>query len=150
LAESMTERQINLVSAAQRHISDAEQLAMAGSTYLSLDQAWHLAGFGPECIRKACLRERAFDRALGHEFTPESEALLDWAIALDPQAWRYHLLGWSKTVSRLAEWDPNHRYERTGKRPESNIRELVQGASGVVRRVICDLWTDGVLREVGL
>lgn len=37
-----------LISAALRHVRDAEQLLTS-----SPDQAWHLADFGPECIRKS-------------------------------------------------------------------------------------------------
>lgn len=138
----MTPHQLDLLSAASRHVADAEHLLSAGANQ-SEDQAWHLAGFGPECLRKACLEDRNLDRALGHELGPQGEALLDWGIALDPQAWRYDLANWSSRQPRLAEWRPDHRYERTGTRTGLPVNELVGAARDFLDRVRADLWADG-------
>lgn len=138
----MTPDQLELLSAAGRHVADAEHLLSTGS-HQSQDQAWHLAGFGPECLRKACLGDRAFDRTLGHELGPRAEALLDWGIALDPYAWRYDLSGWSEREPRLAEWRPAHRYEGTGTRSGQAVTDLVDAARSFLERVRADLWADG-------
>ncbi len=61
---SMTPRQLDLLSAARRHIADAEHL-LAHGAHRSEDQAWHLAGFGPESVRKACLEGRDARSRLG-------------------------------------------------------------------------------------
>ena len=44
----MNPEQVRLLSAARRHITDAEHLLEPG-LHQSQDQAWHLAGFAPEC-----------------------------------------------------------------------------------------------------
>ena len=119
-------------------MADAEYLLEA-----SPDQAWHLAGFGPECLRKACIEERMLDHALGHDLGPRSEDLLDWGIALDPHAWRYGLVDWSSQEPLLATWRPEHRYEKTGTRSGKVADELVTAARGLVDRVHADLWADG-------
>lgn len=140
----LTTEQHKLLSAASRHARDAEHLLEQGS-HQSQDQAWHLAGFAPECLRKACLEDRAFDHALGHDLGARGEGLLDWAIALDPRAWRYALAEWSSSAPCLLEWRPDHRYERTGTRSGAKVEELVSSARHLVDRVRADLWADGVI-----
>lgn len=135
----MSPTQLASVSAALRHVRDAEALVVA-----SPDQAWHLAGFGPECIRKACLRDRMFDKVLGHDWTPASEAMLDVAVNLDPQAARYRLAGWASTEPLLARWMPSHRYDRTGAHA-GDAASLVLACRRLVDRVYAELWMDGTL-----
>lgn len=72
------------VSAALRHIGDAEYLLAAGAGHGSPDQAFHLAGFAPECIRKGILALRWLDKAIGHGADASSADLLDFAVAIDP------------------------------------------------------------------
>lgn len=140
----LSHRQRALLSAAARHVRDAERLLADGS---SPDQAWHLAGFGPECARKACIDDAVLDRALGHELGPDGEALLDWWIPLDPHAWRYDLADWSTAEPGIADWRPESRYEQTGTRSGIPVEALVGSARRLVDRVIADLWSDGWLSE---
>jgi hypothetical protein len=130
------------VSAALRHIRDAEALLPA-----SPDQSWHLAGFGPECIRKACLVDRMFDKVLGHDWGTASEEMLEIALSLDPHAARYHLSGWTTAEPVLGRWRPSHRYDRTGAHAHESAA-LVQAAGRLVGQVHAQLWMDGALTQV--
>ena len=91
----MTEPQLTLLSAALRHTRDARALLAS-----SPDQAWHLAGFGPECARKAALSERWADHAMSHQLGAPAEGVLEMAIAMDAHAVRYRLEGWATQWSR--------------------------------------------------
>lgn len=144
----LTTHQQSLLSAALRHVRDAERLLAEPPA--SPDQAWHLAGFGPECARKACLEDAVLDHALGHDLGPDGERLLAWWIPLDRSAWRYRLTEWPQQAPRLAEWHPNHRYERTGTRVGTPVRELTDSARQLVDGIIADLWCDGRLQEANL
>lgn len=138
----MTPAQLDLLSAAIRHVRDAERLLAPGAGQ-SVDQAWHLAGFGPECVRKACLADRALDRPLGHDLGEAADALLDLAVGLDPHAMRYRLLGRADQAPQLAGWRPDARYERTGQRAPAAVAPGVHAAAALVDRVVADLWADG-------
>ena len=85
----------DLVSAALRHARDAEWLASKANPNRSPDQAYHLAGYGPECARKATVRAPWLYRTIGHRFDPASETVLDVAVALDPLALRYEPRSWA-------------------------------------------------------
>ena len=135
----MTPDQVALLSAAIRHVRDAEALLAA-----SPDQAWHLAGFGPECARKACLSERWADKALGHQLGLVAEPALATAIALDARAARYRLDAWSSNWPSFTAWTPEGRYHRTGAHAPA-APALVGEARAAVDRVVCDLWADGAL-----
>ena len=67
----------DLLSAAIRHVRDAELLASTAGPNRSLDQAFHLAGFAPECARKATLPRSTFDKSIGHGTTAASELSLE-------------------------------------------------------------------------
>ena len=109
-AVEMKEEQRQMLSAAIRHTRDAERLLMAqGDFPASPDQAWHLAGFGLECIRKACLFERWGDKLLGHDFDSGGEEVLSFLLALEPRAWRYPLRDWEQESPLLKEWTPEAR-----------------------------------------
>ena len=99
-----------MASAALRHVRDARRLTEGAAP--SFDQAWHLAGFGPECARKAALVDKAAHKRLGHDLhQPE---LLAWALSIDTRA--------ARSVRRHApttDWQPDHRYERIWKLPVS-------------------------------
>ncbi len=81
----------SLISAALRHVRDAEHLLASEPPYRSVEQALHLAGFGPECARKGCVDEDIADKALGHEFEKADESVVDLLLAIDPSASRYGL-----------------------------------------------------------
>jgi hypothetical protein len=108
-------RAIDLLSAALRHARDAESLlAPQNPGGQSIDQAFHLAGYGPECARKATLGLRDFDKTIGHRFDGRAEGVLDALVALDPWALRYGASGWGARFPALAEWKETARYHRTG------------------------------------
>src|SRR5689334_9632843 len=105
---------LELLSAAIRHLRDAQLLASIAPPDRSLDQAFHLAGFAPECARKATLSRPMFDRAIGHGTTEASELALEWALAHDPRARRYgiDMDEWSARYPELKVWNEGVRYER--------------------------------------
>jgi len=76
---ALSKGQNALVSAALRHVGDAA--ALLGE---SPAQAFYLAGYGPECARKACLarwsdqEEDARNRAIGHRYDDPAETALGW------------------------------------------------------------------------
>lgn len=105
----LAEDQLNFLSAALRHIADAERL-LADSP----DQSWHLAGFAAECARKVCLTVEEFRFALGHQHGVEADQLLDLIVAIDAHAQRFPLHGWAPVGSKLAAWSESHRYDRRG------------------------------------
>lgn len=131
-----------LVSAALRHARDADHLASQGE-HISPDQAYHLAGFGPECARKATLLTRWLDQAVGHDFGGLGEAVLDLATALDPVALRYQPLSFEVRYPDLAAWDVGCRYERTGTRSMAEARRICQQARDAVDSIVLGLWLDG-------
>ena len=141
----LSSKQQALVSAALRHVRDAEHLLGAEQTVKSPDQAFHLAGFGPECMRKALLSDRVYDRVLGHRIRPGLEVVLDAILALDPVAHRYFPREWSGRWRALGEWTEESRYERTGTRAEVEVRPLVEDARQVVSQTLAALWADGRL-----
>ncbi|MBM4060397.1 MAG: hypothetical protein FJ265_04755 [Planctomycetes bacterium] len=133
-----------LLSAALRHIRDAEHLAAQGA-HESLDQAFHLAGYGPECARKAVLSDRTFDRAIGHGVQRAAELALRFALAADPAARRYDLEDWSSAYPELANWSEQSRYERTGTRAVTVVNPLLAEARSITDRITYSLWADGRL-----
>lgn len=129
------DRSTSLISAAMRHVCDASRLLDT-----SPDQSWHLAGFGPECARKACLSESWFDRLLGHDFADE---VLELALALDVQAARYEVHDLRVRHPTLRRWSVESRYERTGSRSHVDASNLVTEAKGVTYAIASELWMDG-------
>jgi hypothetical protein len=115
---------LSLLSAALRHVRDAEHLA-APHANNSLDQAYHLAGFGPECARKALLEIRWLDKAIGHAFLGPSEGVIEMALALDPFARRYRTTEWGTVFPTLSNWTQNVRYDPTNTYSERNVRPMV-------------------------
>jgi hypothetical protein len=107
---------------------------------LSEDQAWHLAGFAPECARKACIEENLLDRVLGHDLGADADVWIDWWIPLDGMAWRYRLTGWADQDNVLQKWSPAHRYEPTGTRSGPAVVALVSACRRQTERVTADLW----------
>ncbi|MBI4602123.1 MAG: hypothetical protein HY721_09200 [Planctomycetes bacterium] len=138
-----------LVSAALRHVRDAETLADPSNPRASLDQAYHLGGYGPECARKATLSIRWLDKAIGHLFG-SSEDPLALATALDLFALRYQPLAWAARFPPLAEWSEQVRYRRTGSFPRATVQTFLESARKAVDEVVLGLWADGRLGEGGL
>lgn len=140
-----------LASAALRHIRDAEFLA-SGTPPISLDQASHLLGFGPECARKACLHEAWADTAIGHAIGARGEEVVDFVAALDARAARYRVGAWRARFPELVGWSESCRYDATGTadtQPEIVVRRL-GAARHAVDDVILSLWADGLLNERAL
>jgi hypothetical protein len=136
-------RAIDLLSAALRHVRDAELLLAPQNPGRSVDQAFHLAGYGPECARKATLGLRDFDKTIGHRFDERAEGVLDALVALDPWALRYGASGWGARFPALAEWKETARYHRTGTADAARVTALVGQAREAVDGVIAALWADG-------
>jgi hypothetical protein len=132
----------DLLSAALRHVRDAEHLASPGPGQ-SVDQAFHLAGFGPECARKAALSKRTYDQAIGHGVTQWSERALSFALAADPAAHRYDLADWAKDYPALKAWTEQSRYKRTGACTVQVVATLLHEARSLVDRIVFALWADG-------
>lgn len=141
-----------LLSAALRHVRDAEHLLATGD-HQSLAQALHLVGFGPECARKGCVDESLADKALGHEIHGADTLAVEFLLALDPSAGRYAIdLHEQSLPLRTAHWRVESRYmesDHPGLTYEK-ISDLVIEARAMVDTCICDLWCDGVLRIGGL
>lgn len=135
---SKKDRASEFLSAALRHVTDADRLLAT-----SPDQSWHLAGFGPECARKACLDHDWWDRVLGHDLTDFVGPVLEIALALDVRAARYDLSSLTTRYPVLAQWDPNCRYDETGTRDQKVARPLVDAALDLTARVAAELWMDG-------
>lgn len=137
----------DLLSAAIRHLRDAEHLAFVPSPDRSLDQAFHLAGFAPECARKATLPRSTFDKAIGHGTTDASELALEWALAHDPRAHRYRidLAEWSARYPGLSSWNEGVRYDRTGARRPDEVTALLTEVRTIVGAIVAALWVDGAL-----
>ena len=130
----LTPEQLALLSAALRHVRDAERL-LADSP----DQTYHLAGFGPECARKAVLDFRWADKAIGHSLTLETERLVDFLAALDPRAQHYL----PKLPTTLKGWQPQVRYNKTGTTSPDSAEELLAQARESTQGLLVTLWADG-------
>jgi len=131
-----------LASAALRHVRDAEHL-LACPEHRSPDQAYHLAGFGPECARKATIVERWLDEAIGHGTTERTDALLAFAASIDPVAHRYEILELHERYPALAEWSVNARYERTNTRSADEAEAVCEKAREIVDAIVVEMWADG-------
>lgn len=142
----------SLISAALRHVRDAEHLLTPGP-HRSVEQALHLAGFGPECARKGCVDEGIADKALGHDIAGADDSVVDLLLALDPSASRYGLDGHARELPLRAEhWTADCRYMATGEPSllEGTVAAVVQEARAFVDGRVADLWCDGILPEGSL
>lgn len=144
----------DMVSAALRHLRDARVLLDGGPAdsepYTSPDQAWHLAGFGPECARKAVLPERGWDQLIGHDLGEASDEIVDWVEALDPRSGRFPIRRLFDDRPELALWQPQHRYQRTGTTSVEKARRLLDQAQEVSDRVLVSLWLAGFIERFGV
>lgn len=126
--------QISLLSAGLRHQEDAQALLVT-----SPDQSWHLAGFAPECARKACVTIEPLRKALGHEQGADADALLEIAFALDGRARRLPVTRGAPAGTPLARWRPDHRYDATGSHAP-DAPALVRQTSGLLDSLLAALW----------
>ncbi len=134
------------VSAALRHVRDAEHLLNCSAGHASPDQAYHLAGFGPECARKATIGDEWLDKVIGHGTTEWADAMLDFAVSLDPMAHRYHISDVRQRFPELAQWNIEARYTKTGTY-EQRAAQVCREARQVVDAIVFDLWADGRLDD---
>jgi len=137
---------VALASAALRHVEDAAALVSSSPV-----QAYHLAGYGPECARKAALtfatepQAEAMDKAVGHGFRRDAETAFALACTLDPLAKRYALREWRARLPVLQEWNEQCRYAKSDQLGDRRARRLVNAATELVEEVIAALWADGRL-----
>jgi hypothetical protein len=134
-----------LISAALRHVVDAEHLLTQGPNQ-SVDQAWHLAGFGPECARKAVFSSH-WRKTLGHAIgggDPEIQ-LLDWCAALDGHAARFGSSTFASSDT-LTSWGVESRYDRSGTRTLADCAELFAAAKREALLIAARLWSSGETR----
>ncbi len=144
MSRQLTPLQLALLSAALRHVRDAEYLLAAPEPDGSPDEAWYLAGYGPECVRKAGLDQRSFDHAIGHGLADASRTAVAFALAHDPRPRRYglhrfHLM--HPTLER--DWKVEQRYDATGTRAPEDVRKAVAEARQSVDDTLFALWADG-------
>lgn len=147
-------RRTELMSAALRHIKDAERLADSSQPdSYSLEQAFHLAGFAPECARKACLQMGDADKVMGHDFGDCAEAVLSTWLSLDAHAHRYRPDRFLERYPGLNTWTPESRYKPNGflLRPRGgnndptvdSCEKLLEDARAATDDILLMLWTDG-------
>lgn len=145
-ALTISERATELTSAALRHVRDAEHLLTCAG-HESPDQAYHLAGFGPECARKATIAERWLDQAIGHGTTDRTDELLDFAASIDPVAHRYEILELADRYPAVASWSVDARYNKTGTHSHAEAEQVCLEARKVVDSIVLAMWADGRLDE---
>jgi hypothetical protein len=139
-------KRVALASAALRHVEDAKALASSSPV-----QAFYLAGYGPECARKAALtfaseiEADALDKAVGHGFRKDAETALALACTLDPLATRYMLHDWKTRLPVLTEWSEQCRYVQSDQIGKKQASKLLDVASRLVEEVVTALWADGRL-----
>ncbi|MDC0742204.1 hypothetical protein [Polyangium mundeleinium] len=144
---TISEKATALASAALRHVRDAEHLLGCSEGYSSPDQAYHLAGFGPECARKATIAERWLDQAIGHGTTERTDELLAFAASIDPVAHRYEILELRARCPELVKWTVDVRYERTSTRSAEQAEKACEEAREIVDAIVLAMWADGRLDD---
>lgn len=148
-AHELSEKQAALVSAALRHIEDARALLPTSPA-----QSAYLAGYGPECARKAALArwgdrdEDTRNRAIGHRFDQPSETALQWFCDLDPLALRYTLLGWKQSATVLGDWNEQMRYGRSDSVTRHRATVLLEAAERLTTTTVAQLWADGRIESL--
>lgn len=146
---ALSRNQNALVSAALRHVADAAALE-----HDSPVQAFYLAGYGPECARKASLarwedrEEDVRNRAIGHRFEAPAETTLAWFCDLDPLASRYTLRNWHARHPVLREWKEEVRYGRSDSLTAAKVRRMCDSAEALTYGAVASLWADGRLEPL--
>jgi len=141
---------MSLASAALRHIADATMLYDASPV-----GALHLAGFGPECARKAALAydTREVDaevwKYIGHGIDPRAEEAARFVFGLDPLASRYPVMGWRERFKGMKKyWHVEARYLRSDAVPPTRAARVLNDARTATTEVIAALWADGRLEPL--
>lgn len=141
---TLSNQQMGMISAALRHIADAEALLESSPA-----QSLYLAGYGPECARKAALTrwpspaEDLRNKAIGHRFDDPAEVALGWFCDLDSLAPRYSLLRWKKAHNVLGEWKEDVRYGRSDRVTVTKARRFLEAARELTLGTVAKLWADG-------
>lgn len=135
------------ISAALRHVRDAEHLLGCSAGHASPEQAYHLAGLGPECARKATISDSWLDKIIGHGVTPWADEMFDLATALEPIAHRYDIREFAPRYPELARWNIESRYDKTG-RNAPRAAAVCREAREVVDAIAIALWADGRLDDI--
>jgi hypothetical protein len=133
---------VDLLSAALRHVRDAEHLLDAGPN-ASVDQAYHIAAFGPECARKASVSVRWLDKEIGHGAEAFADDLVELILAIDPVAHRYDPRSYRARFPALSRWKVDCRYDRTGTCTQTQAEALCREARTAVDATVAALWADG-------
>lgn len=139
----------HLVSAALRHLRDAEHLVEEGP-HQSVDQALHLVGFASECVRKGGFDEQIVDHAIGHDVRDGTDAVVDFLVGYDPEAHRYGVHDDAIHLPlRYQHWRPDVRYEATGAAEERigvvGVRSVIEEARTFTDERVEALWCDGII-----
>jgi hypothetical protein len=144
----MADTQVGALQSAFRHVADARFLLTEGRFH----QAYHLAGFGPECARKAVPGLLKFAKAIGHDVAPD-DLLRTLFAALENDGHRYdwdQLIDWRSSYPTLAEWTPIVRYTGNKEAPAgepATATQLVDEAEEVTFKVLASLYADGAFPE---
>lgn len=134
-----------LISAALRHLRDADTLLGAADGRNSPEGAYYLAGYAVELAGKATLAQRWLDQAIGHvdaalhELGSQVRLL---AFDLDPVARRYTDGGIPQS-SELARWSTDVRYKKTGSISAVQAKALLEEARGITDEIVLGMWADG-------
>jgi hypothetical protein len=137
----MSKEQIGFVHAARRHVRDARALLATSPL-----QSYHLAGFGPECARKALPGLDAYAKKLGHKVDVDI-FLTNLFTALDPFLHRYPVVGWSTRFPKYSQWQPEVRYQADTDPRTQDAAALVSEAEEAVCDVLFALYADGSAPE---
>ncbi|HRG95499.1 MAG TPA: hypothetical protein PLR99_04560 [Polyangiaceae bacterium] len=105
-------------------------------------QAYHLAGFGPECARKALPGVATLAKQLGHTIDAD-EALATLFAALDPALHRYPVFGWATRFPTYASWRPDVRYAATADQRRLAAAQVTDEAEAALEEVLYALYADG-------
>lgn len=151
MSRSLGPKQLGVLSAALRHVRDAEHLLAVADPDRSPAQAWYLAGYGPECVRKAGLDDDWLNKTIGHGVVGASETVVAFALAHDPRPRRYGLDRLPAPHSVLDGWKVEDRYDASevgdARDARGEIRKAVEEARRIVDNVLFALWVDGRVPE---
>jgi hypothetical protein len=142
----LTPHRATLVSAAIRHVTDATALLATSPV-----GAAYLAGYGPECVRKAALtappatNETELGKAIGHGFGKIPEEVLALFCALDPLVGRYAPQGWRERFPPLGQWNEQMRYGRSDSVSPKQAARIVDDSAKATEETVLALWADGRL-----
>lgn len=145
-AMTPTDRPEDMIDAGLRHLGTATRCL----EHADWEQVAHLAGFGPECLRKAAmLAPPAVNREFGHKLGMHE--MLDALSALRPHGLRLRADRLQTTWPALEDWDPQARYAADGTVSADQAKELHTDAAAAVRGLLFAMVLDerdDVLRRI--